>query len=277
MDQALGNSGTENPTMNPILYLPLRDAIAFQTMVSSPATRETATGTFPLLKLPPELRTMIFEPLIQAGDLSILRVSKLINQEAVSLLKKVAILRMNLNTRDVYETTMTLTAKMTPYGDLTYTAPDYIQNLDICLNHVRWTGPQVITRLLEYFSGNQIARRSCKITMFFPYCGPLLKLPHKSAVYRVIAGLTGFRFLTLKLVYYINEPYETAVLRHKNALPTTDDPNRKYKFLSQSYKQVSNFLATSLGPAKLKDSLGEPYLSFEPRAFKPSLPHPSAP
>ena len=261
-----------------MLWLPLeRDEKASQTMISPLATRETATGTFPLLKLPPELRIMIFEPLIQAGDLSILRVSKLINQEAVSLLKKVAILRMNLNRMDVYETAMTLTAKMTPYGDLTYTAPDYIQNLDICLNHVRWTGPQVVTRLLEYFSGNQIARRSCKVTIFLAYCGPLLKLPHKSAVYRVIAGLTGFGFLTLKLVYYISGSYETAVLRHKNALPKTDDPHRKYKFLSQSYKQISNFLATYLGPAKLNDSLGEPYLSFEPRAFKPSLPHAPAP
>ena len=270
--------------MNPKLDLPLSlCSTAYQTMVSSLAARKTATGTSPLLKLPLELRTIIFEPLIQAGDLSILRVSKLMNQEAVLLLKKVAILRLNISGSDIYqtETTIALTATITLYGDLTLTAPEYIQNLDICLNMNRRTGPGLNTILVKYFSGNQIARRSCKIRIFFGPTGPLREPLHKSAAYKAIASLTGFRFLTVKLVYFVNLCYEEAVLRSKNPLLETDDPDVLYKFMGMCYQQVhkriSNFLEIYLGPSKLNDSLEGPYLSFEPRAFKPGLPHPLAP
>ena len=247
---------------------------AYQTMMFPLASRGTATSSFPLLKLPPELRAIIFEPLIQAGDLSILRVSKLINQEASSLVKKVAILRINLNRRINRQMTIDLTAKITLYGHLTLTAPDYIQNLDICLDMLRRPGLPVNTKLIPYFSGNQIARRSCRITILFGILGPVPKPLEENTTYRVIASLTGFRSLTLKLVYYEDEKYEAAMLRRMNPLLITDDPDLTRKALLRDYKEVSKFLALNLGPAKLNNSLGEPYLSFEPRAFKPWLRHP---
>ena len=240
-------------------------ATSYQTMNAPLATRGTATRTFPLLELPPELRAIIFEPLIQAGDLSILRVSKFINQEAVSLLKKVAILRINKKRPGMHQTTIALTAKITEYGDLTWTAPDYIQNLDICFDIVRRSGFRVNKEFIRYFAGNQIARRSCKITILFGFLGPVPNPLEEDTTYRVIASLTGFRFLTLKFEYS-----EVPMLRIINTM-VTDDPDLIRKALSRDYKQVSGFLARDLGPAKLNDSLGEPYLSFKPRAFKPSL------
>ena len=261
-----------------MLDLPLRlCATAYQTMVSPLATRESATRTFPLLKLPPELRAIVFEPLIQNGDLSILRVSKLINQETVSLLSKIAILRINLNRQANRQITITLTAKITLYGNLTLTAPDYIQNLDICLDMLRRPGFPVNTKLIQYFSGKQIARRSCKITILFGILGPVPKPLRENTTYRVIASLTGFKSLTLKLEYYEDEKYEAAMLRRMDPLLITDDPDLTHRALLRDYKEVSEFLSLNLGPANLNDGLGEPYLSFEPRAFKRRLPHPLAP
>ena len=267
--------------MNPRPDLPLSLCSTFYQMMVSPlATRETATGTSPLLKLPPELRTIIFEPLIQAGDLSILRVSKLMNQEAVLLLNKVAILRLDISGSAIYqtETTIAVTAKIDLCGRLTLTGPDYIQNLDICLTVDRHCGLGLNTKFVKYFSGNQIARRSCNIKIFFGLTGPFPHPIHRSTNYKVIASLSGYRFLTLKLVHFVNETYEAAVLRSKNPLLMTDDPDSPYKWMGMGYKQVhkqiSNFLEAYLGPAKLNDSLEGPYLSFEPRAFKP---HPLAP
>ena len=249
----------------------------YWTMIASLATRETAARTFPLLKLPPELRAIVFEPLIQAGDLGILRVSKLINQEAVSLLSKVAVLRINSNRRINRQMTIALTAKITLYGDLTLAAPDYIQNLEICLDMVRRPGFPVNTKLIHYFMGNQIPRRSCKITILFGVLGPVPKPLEENTTYRVIANLTGFRSLTLKFEYYDDEIYKAAMLRRMNPLLITDDPALTRKALLMPYKELSNFLASSLGPAKLNDSLGEPYLSFKPRAFMPSFPRYLAP
>lgn len=272
LDQALDIFGAGQTIMDQLLDYAMGPCTTgyYQTVLLPLITREKAKKPFPLLKLPPELRAMIFEPLIQAGDLSILRVSKLINQEAVSLLSKVAILRINnLNRRTNGQMTIALAAQITLYGDLTLMAPDYIQNLDICLDMVRRPGLPVNTKLVQYFSGNQIARRSCKITILFGILGAVPKPLGENTTYRVIASLTGFKSLTLKLEYYEDEEYEAAMLRRMNPLLITDEPNLTHKALLRDYKDVSEYLAFFLGHAKLNDIRGEPYLSFKPRAFRP--------
>ena len=243
----------------------------YQTMTSPLVTRETATRTFPLLELPPELRAIVFELLIQAGDLSILRVSKLISQEAVSLLSKVGILRINLDKQIKRHMTIALTAKTTLYGELTLAAPDYIQNLDICLNLVPGPDIPVNTTLIQYFKGRRIARRSCKITILFGIQGPATNPLEENHPYRVISSLVSFKSLTLKLKYVEDERWEALILRRLDRGLITDDADLTYKALSRDYKRASEFLSFKLGPAKLNDRLGEPYLSFKPRGYKPPL------
>ena len=250
----------------------------YETVLLPLITREKAAKPFPLLKLPPELRALIFEPLIQAGDLSILRVSKLINQEAVSLLSKGAIFRINNLKKGTNDRmTIAVAAKITLSGELTLSAPDYIQNIDVCLDMVRRPGFPVNTKLLQYFSGNQVARRSCKITILFGVLGAVPKPVGENKTYQVISSLTGFSFLTLKLEYYEDKEYEAAMLRRMNPLLITDEPYLTHKALLRDYKDLSEYLAFFFGHAKLNDSRGEPYLSFKPRAFRPWSSHPRRP
>ena len=75
--------------------------------------------------------------------------------------------------------------------------------------------------------------------------------------FRVIAGLTGFKSLTLKLEYEI--------------YTKLNDPDLIHYSLLRDYKRVSDLLAISLGPYKLIDGPEEHGLSFRPGAFKPRL------
>lgn len=88
-----------------------------------------------------ELRLMIYEHLIEAGDLGILRISKLVNQEAFPLLSEVAILRVNEPCPTMLSrVTLALTGSVTLCGLFTLTPPDYIQHLDLRLNMVHSQG-----------------------------------------------------------------------------------------------------------------------------------------
>ena len=61
---------------------------------SGPSLESSGATTFPLLRLPPELRQFIYEPLIVIGDLSVMRINKLVHNEAVNVLSKSAVLRL---------------------------------------------------------------------------------------------------------------------------------------------------------------------------------------
>ena len=280
MDQALEILGTETTIMDRLLDYAMGTCTTgyYQTVLLSLITRKKAAKPFPLLKLPPELRAMIFEPLIQAGDLSILRVSKLINQESVSLLSKVAIFRINNLKRGTNgRMTVAVAAKITLSGELTLWAPDHIQNIDVCLDMVRRPTFPVNTKLLQYFSGNQVPRRSCKITILFGILGAVPKPVGANKTYQVISSLTGFSSLTLKLEYYEDKEYEATMLRRMNPLLITDEPYLTYEALLRDYEDISEYLAFFFGHAKLSDRRGEPYLSFKPRAFRDWSSHPQRP
>lgn len=233
-------------------------------MIVSPLTGISMEQTFPLLKLPPELRHIVYEPLIQAGDLSILRVSKLISQEAALFLPKAGTFRIGID-REVDRRTNNPLTSFTLLCRHPMIAPPCIQNLDMRINLVHLRRLVVDKRIITYFSGNEIARRSCKIT--------ILVRPHglniKRLIYRDIASLTGFKVLTLKVEYRENKDHEAEVLGYIYPQLLIPDQNVLHEKPLKDYEEVSRLLATNLGPAQLNDSLEGPYLSFKPSVQSP--------
>lgn len=255
--------------MSPAVDMSFGQSAPLNQMIRAPREAKKSTDeTFSFLKLPTELRAMIYELLIQAGDLSILTVSKLVSKEAVHHLSKVGILRVKLGTLAISNVTVALTAKMTLSGVLTLTAPDYIQHLDLGFDIVRrpWIG--IDTQLIECFSGSQIPRRSCKVTMYFGILGATPYSMKESQTYPVIATLTGFQELTLKLAYRKDATQEASIIKRYKELRVAYDQDVARYMLLNDYKRISELLSMTLGPARFDDSIKGHHLIFWPRAYK---------
>ena len=227
---------------------------------------------FPLLKLPSELRLLIYEPLIQAGDLGILRASKLVNQEAAPLLSKVGRLRATISrpsresNSNSSRMSIALAAKLNRFGSLILTAPDYIQHLEIRLD----IGPQfkANTNLISCFTGWSIFRKTCKITVMFGIVGLIIVDQGKMEPYHVIGGLIGFQVLTLGLEYHPNSSFERAWLAtFRVPPPMAVQPHRGASLLARDFGDIDDVLKETLGPSDLDWSAIAYHMRFRPRAF----------
>ena len=241
-----------------------RDSTFLERRHVDPRSTKTPTRKqFPFLRLPPELRAMIYKPLIQAGDLRILRTSKLINQEAVPYLSEVAKLRVNLGRSSINggsKVTLALTAEITLSGALTLIAPYYIQHIELRLDLITRPSTRIDTKLIACFTGNKITRKSCKITVKFSLLGPIPYNLDENKTYQVIAALTGFMVLTLRLEYRRDAAYEDSLLRRISVLPLFNTASMLFGY----YETVSTFLHDNLGPAILNRSVGGHCLKFSP-------------
>ena len=234
-------------------------------MAVSPPTVQTMEKTFPFLNFPPEIRDVVYENLIQIGHLGILRVSKLVYQEAISFMPKVASHRVDLGEWTFKPWNVALVNLTRLHGQY-ISAPHFIQNLDITLNIVRRTDGYVDRGIINLFSGDQIARKSCHITILYGLFGPLLRAPEDDDAYKLIAKLIGFKTLTLKLEYRKDKDHEAELMKSLDGRFLITDRDVLRKKLLTNYKTVSEVLGKTLGPAKLNDGLGGgPYLSFKPR------------
>ena len=265
----LVRTGRKDPDMSSALDSSFGQSVTlYQGINVSSNAKEPTEETFSLLKLPPELRAMIYELLIQAGDLSILTVSKLVSKEAVHHLSKVAILRVKLGQLTSSNVIVALTAKMTLSGILTLHAPGYIQHLDLCFNIVRRPWIQLDTQLVQMFSGDQIPRRSCKIKILFGLLGATPYSMKECQTYQVIAALTGFKTLTLELAYRKDATQEASIIKRFGLLQVADDQDVARYMLLKDYRAISEFLSLTLGPAGFDDSIKGHHLKFWPRAYK---------
>lgn len=119
-----------------------------------------------------ELRLMIYEHLIEAGDLGMLRISKLVNQEAFPLLSEVAILRINEPCPTMLSrVTLALTGSVTLCGLFTLTPPDYIQHLDLRLNMVHSQGFFINMKLMNWSVATELPESRAKSSSNFPFPG----------------------------------------------------------------------------------------------------------
>ena len=238
-------------------------AVASALSASHPDTLATSKP-FPFLKLPPELRDMIYEPLIQTGDLSILRVSKFVNKDALPYLSKAATFRITLGGRKHKRIIIPQITGVFISGNMTLLAPDCIQNLDIRLDIASRAIPNIDTQFLKMFSGKEISRKTCNITVKFGILGPVRHLLAKDEFYSVVSTLTGFETLTLRL----EDQQHKGML--KMLIATTIEPGQRPGLImcSTGYERIFGILSPTLGPAQFPNNFDGTCLVFWPRRYK---------
>ena len=234
----------------------------------------TDLTTFPLLQLPPELRLLVYGPLIATGDLSIMRVSKLIHDEAVNLLKTHAVLRMVLGYADRTSSALVpLTATVSLEGSLKIHASPVIQIIELHFNLAMSFDRlsfrfDVYADLIKSFGGRDVARQSCIIYLEL---GLFDAIPcevnfSRERAWIAIANLTGFKTLAFKILRKGELAYDSPWGRVR-------PPVNRMGLLrtTQDYSALGTILSTTLGPATFcRSPTGGNFLEFHPSEFKPS-------
>ena len=237
----------------------------------------TGPINFPLLQLPPELRLLVYAPLITAGDLSIMRISKLVHDEAVNLLKTHAVLRLFLR----YAHRMSSALAFVPLvvgvnlkQSLTVYALPVIQRIELHLNQVTTsiaTGPRteypfrrfdVYAGVLKSFGGRDVTRHSCIIHLELGLydCIPSEEDFSREQAWNAIAHLTGFKTLAFTIARKGDLAYAQAnsPVNGMDSCGTTHD-----------YSALGAIMNSTLGPAIVcKSPTGGDFLEFHPSDFK---------
>ena len=233
----------------------------------------------PLLKLPPELRLQIYEPLMAAGDTNILRTNKLIHKEATDVLKSMAILRMNFSSNRLpSEASFPLTGSLNLTGTLTYHAPADIQRIEchywVDADSEKPHSFDKYTSLIQAFSGKEISRESCAIFLHLRPGGriPSLYTFHSETAWQAVIDLTGFRTLTFMI-------WRDGDTWHRNPFPLGTPEADDYPSLNEAvnthwlllkdYETVRAIWKHSLGPAVLDESIKGHCLKFHPSEYQP--------
>ena len=160
----------------------------------------TSKQTISFLQLPREIRNPIYQESIVAGNVAILRLNKLVHEEASELLAKYATLRIHLGFANRRNWSGLSSSCVTPVA----------QHVDLRINARPEAFPfdaTAITGLLL----KPVARESCIVTIDYVkaqgrkdfVCRPL---------YRLLAHHGCFKRLVFKIVYARDEPEERRVM-----------------------------------------------------------------
>ena len=231
---------------------------------------------FPLLQLPPELRLLIYKPLIAAGDLNIMRANKLVHKEATDLLRKNGVLRMNLGYKDrISSDDFPLTWSLMLTGTLTAHATDTIQHIEYHFNvdsnvFLVWSRQfEKYTDLIKLFAGRDTVRQSCRIIWHIGRHGwvPDRSCFVREPVLQAITNLTGFKTLVFRIINEWDHNTHHRVGRFGIMAPLTEN-DLPHRMLLDDYENVRKALEITLGPAILDKSLKGHFLEFHPSNFK---------
>ena len=232
--------------------------------------------TFSLLRLPLELRMLIYEPLIAAGALSIMRTNKLMHEEVAKVMKKNAVLRMNFGYADrTSSASFPLTGDINLTGALVLHATPLIQHVEVHFKMDAADGQSryfdVYTNLIKSFGGRDIVRQSCTIFLDLGIfdCVPYERTSTPQKVWQAITNLIGFKTLALKIRRERDLEFESVCFGQWGSLITQTEDNYPHRSLLKDYKTVREVLEITLGPAVLDKSNQGHLLKFHPRDFKP--------
>ena len=197
------------------------------------------------------MRDIIYRDLIASGNVAILRLNKLINEEASQLLPKHATLRINLGFVNRTNWSELRSASVTPvaqYVDLRIKAGSDSFPFDIT----------VLSGLLD----KQVVRESCIVTLDYgKSAGPI----HYKILYRYLARLSGFKKLVFKIVIDRYEPADfQAVISEKSFHEIFHYDTHLLSYHEDSYKELQEYVQASLGPAQVDDSVEGHCLEFHP-------------
>ncbi|KAL2039048.1 hypothetical protein N7G274_008097 [Stereocaulon virgatum] len=153
--------------------------------------KQHAGGLGSLLRLPREIRDMIYHHMIADGNINIMPCSSALAKETSELVFNHGICRLNLN----FAENMTLVPAIDPNQDIA----DKIQNLSIRVN-TRCNGtlgrptPQV--DILSKFSGSTIPRKRCTVSF---ECWPTTLGMVARDVLKKLRTLTGFEEMRITI------------------------------------------------------------------------------
>lgn len=165
----------------------LRDQVSAENYVLEPGAAARIRGLGNLLKLPQELRDMVYGHAITSGTTSILRASKQTRKEASKLLFPKGIYRLTVG---FYNST--------PNPRLSPNLAKNIQNLKIRANgrDMFMIGLKKPLGILRLFEGSHIKRKDCILTIEGDPCVDDLGA---SPVVRALEKFTGFERVILEL------------------------------------------------------------------------------
>ena len=236
----------------------------------------SSPSNFPLLGLPSELRLLIYEALIAAGDLNIMRTNKLVHKEAENVLKKNAVLRMNFGYANrTSSASFPLTGNLNFTGALKIHATPTIQHVELRFNLAAVQGYlryfDVYANLIKSFGGRDVARQTCTIYLDIEVYDSISDEGTfaRETAWQAITDLTGFKTLVVKIRRQRDYRFEEQCLRRLgHLLPQTGD-SYPHKWLLDDYQTLCEILKITLGPAIQDKSLKGHHLKFHPSDFKP--------
>lgn len=212
------------------------------------------------LDLPRELRDMVYRHSVAAGNLGILRISKLVNEEASQFLSTHAAFRVNLGF-----------VNSTDWAQVDYGPALSAQHVEFRLN----TSPDALPfsiDIISGFTGNKIIRESCLVTINYGKEGSATGNIHNLRLYLELYHLRGFKKLVVKIVI---ERYKVSdfegLLTEEDFLETFPYDTRLLSHHRKSYENVRSFLEIGLGPAKFDDSVDGHCLEFHPFESVPEV------
>ena len=237
---------------------PQSNTMTFTASLTMIGALDTETGsslglqgprTFSLLRLIPELRLLVYEPLIAIGHLSILRTNRQVHEEAATVMERNAVLRIKYGYR----------GRINLSGIPTLHCVRALQHIEVHFGmssnycfHQCW---EAFTQFRKVFGGRDVARHSCTIFLDFS-CYPWVTGQQtfaRDTSCRAIARLTGFKTLTVKIK---RDNYRA----HKHEGKTFDRT-------LHIYNTIQEILETTLGPALLDKSISDHCLLFHPKRF----------
>ncbi len=204
------------------------------------------------LRLPRELRDIIYCDALSAGSLGILTVSKFIHQEASQLVSKHAVLRINLGF-----------ASRTNWSQLGSGSVASVQHLDL---HINARSEQFSIGVISSLNGGLIVRKSGIITLHYSGRTALGYIDSwHNAYHRQLARLNGFESLTF-VVAMERMPYaEWQHLMTEEEFHKTFDYDLKLtRRHRETYENLRRYLERLLGPAVFDRSVEGHCLRFRP-------------
>ncbi|KAL2038889.1 hypothetical protein N7G274_008411 [Stereocaulon virgatum] len=228
---------------------------------------------FQFMKLPPELRWMIYAQALAAGTTSILRLSKRVYAEAQQCTYTSAFLQLNL--QGVFGGWGEHEDKdFVPW--LNVPNLDFIQNVHFDVDYKRLYPGHVNIRRLKAFhqflgGAGSVQRKTCNITLR----NTSFHTMHYTAglgqdMLNIVGSLTDF-----ENVFFMASRGSPRPLSHRlrgtgNALVPANDRYDKYNdwMSEEMYSLVKQFLEVKLGPATYQTDVragGGGYLTFRPR------------
>ena len=167
------------------------DAAAAKELWNANTKFEQGLGS--LVRLPREIRNMIFTDPIAAGDLNLTRVSRVVNEETTKLVSEIGVCRLDIGSLRYHD--------RCPAKDLEQNIVDKIQHVVI---HVYYSTPRTEyppcwLDSLKKFTGSETKRKYCRIELENRFIKNEIKC---AEVLEVLESYCGFETLEVKIVFF---------------------------------------------------------------------------